>query len=222
MKKTFLMIFLGFGLITLAACTGNKQSAESNLAPNLTDEARDSAVEIREASFLDGKYEVNSEASVLTWHGSRVIASDHTGLVSVKSGNLEVIDAKLVGGEFVMDLTTITSDEGIDRLVTHLKSADFFNVDTYPEAKLVINSVTPGPSAYSIAADLTIKDVTAPIVFNADLSQVGETMSASAEFTIDRTIWNIRYDSGQFFQDLGDKAIKDDITFGVSLVANLQ
>lgn len=215
MKKTFLLLFLGLGLITLSACTGNKQPAGQNILPELEGE-------VREDSFVDGNYLVNVEDSVLTWHGSRMIASDHTGLVDIKSGNLEVQNGNLVGGEFVMDLNTITSDENLDRLVTHLKSADFFNVEQYPEAKLVINNVVPGVDAYLVEADLTIKDITAPVVFSADLRQEGETMMATAEFVIDRTVWNIRYDSGQFFQDLGDKAIKDDITFGVNLIANIQ
>jgi polyisoprenoid-binding protein YceI len=215
MKKTFLMVFLGLGLLTLAACTGNRQPVEPNIVPDLE-------VDVSEESFIDGAYVIDTEASVLTWHGARVIASDHTGLVDIKSGNLEVVDGNLVGGEFIIDLTTITSDQDLDRLVTHLKSADFFDVENHPEARLVINSVTPGVGAYIIEADLTIKDITAPVTFSADLAQEDESMLADANFIIDRTVWDIRYDSGKFFQDLGDKAIKDDITFGVSLVANLQ
>jgi len=215
MKKTLLMIFLGLGLITLAACTGNKKVDEQNALPDLRGE-------IRVENFLDGNYIVRTEDSLLSWHGARIIASDHTGLVDIKSGNLEVADGVLIGGEFTIDLNTISSDQNLESLVTHLKSDDFFDVATYPEAKLIINSVSPGAGSYLIEADLTIKDITAPIVFEANLAQEGEIMLISAEFSIDRTVWNIRYDSGKFFQDLGDKAIKDEITFGVDLMANLQ
>jgi hypothetical protein len=43
---------------------------------------------------------------------------------------------------------------------------------------------------------------------------------ANSEFSIDRTKWDIKYDSGNFFQDLGDRAIKDDIYFNINIVTN--
>lgn len=218
MNKNFLIIFLGLGLITLSACTSSSTQvpAENDAVVN------EASQEVEENNFIDGSYEIDTQSSTLSWHGARIVASDHTGLIDIKSGNLEILDNELVGGEFVIDMTTISSDEDLDRLVDHLKSDDFFSVDTYPEARLIINEVIAIEDTYMIEADLSIKDVTDLVVFYADLSQDGDTILASADFVIDRTRWGIRYDSGNFFQNLGDRAIKDDITFGVNLVANLQ
>jgi polyisoprenoid-binding protein YceI len=230
MKKTFLMLFLGLGLITLSACTANKQPAAQDLMlesdSNLVTESQvndapllETEAQVNESSFADGLYEVDTAASSLAWESAKLAIVEHTGLVDIKSGSLVVQDGVLSGGEFVLDMNSISSDEGLDGLVNHLKSDDFFDVANHPEARLVITSVMTVADNYLVEADLTIKDITAPISFSADLSQEVDTMMAKAEFVIDRTVWDIRFGSGSFFDDLGDSAIKDEIIFNVSLVA---
>lgn len=217
MKKTFLMLFLSIGLITLAACTGDKEATEQALMFE-----SESETEVYEDSFTNGSYQVDTAASALAWRAAKLAVVEHTGLVAIKSGNLEVIDGALAGGEFVMDMTSISSDENLDNLVTHLKSADFFDVANYPEARLVISNVSLEAESYLIAADLTIKGITAPITFKADLTEDDETILVRSEFMIDRTVWDIRFGSSNFFDNLGDGAINNNINFNVNLMANLQ
>lgn len=217
MKKTFLMIFLGLGLITLAACTGNKQMVEDEVMLET-----ESETEVSEGSFVNGSYQVDAEASTLAWRAAKLAVVEHTGAVDIKSGSLEVSEGSIVSGEFVMDMTTISSDENLDSLVNHLRSADFFDVENYPEAQLKINRVIPTEDEYIIEADLTIKGIVAPVIFRADISEDDGVIKAVAKFMIDRTTWDIRFGSSNFFDDLGDSAINNNINFNVNLVANLQ
>lgn len=164
---------------------------------------------------LSGAVEVsiNTGVSVVSWSGERIVGSAHAGTVAIKEGTAKLLDGKLVQGEAVIDMTTIVGDN--DRLVEHLKNADFFDVATYPEAKIVIKSVTENEMGEQIAtADLTIKNITNEVTF-AITEEAGAMMMS---FNIDRTLWDIKYDSGKFFADLGDKAIKDEIMFGVKIV----
>ncbi|APG61308.1 YceI family protein [Christiangramia salexigens] len=168
-------------------------------------------------AFTNTKQEVNVDASTITWTGEKVTGS-HNGTIKLKSGHLMMEDEKIVGGEFVMDMSTITvtdlTGESKGKLEGHLKSEDFFGVEKYPNAKLVITSAAKkGTGSYGIVADLTIKEKTHPITF--DLKMVGD--SASTHLTIDRSKYDVRYGSGSFFDNLGDKTIYDNFELDVNL-----
>lgn len=155
--------------------------------------------------------------SSVAWVGKKV-AGQHNGDIKIKSGSLNLDGDKLTGGTIVIDMTTInTLDlEGKSKggLETHLKSDDFFGVNNYPTAEIVITKAVPqGPGKYKITGDLTIKGTTKQIKFNASMS--GNT--ATADLVVDRSEFNIRYGSGSFFDDLGDKTIYDDFELSVSL-----
>lgn len=159
---------------------------------------------------------VNVSESSISWLGKKVTGK-HFGSVSLQSGELIMEDGVLVGGSFTIDMTSITVEDiqgtYADKLLGHLKSDDFFGVDNFNTAQLVFTNVSQNNGIYTITGDLTIKGKTAPITFDASLSDD----NASAEIVVDRTIYDIRYGSGKFFDNLGDKAIYDDFTLTVNL-----
>ncbi len=166
---------------------------------------------------------VDNAKSTIEWKGAKVGGS-HEGTIDLKSGKLKFKDNDLVGGTFVIDMTSITNTdlegEYKGKLEGHLKSDDFFGVEKYPTAKLEITSVTPqGPGKYKIEANITIKGTTKPIKFNADVLEADGVLTASADLTIDRSEFNVKYGSGSFFDNLGDKVIYDDFDINVKLVA---
>jgi polyisoprenoid-binding protein YceI len=158
----------------------------------------------------DGVKEVKVETSSVTWKGYKVTGS-HMGSIALKEGSLEFKDDKLVGGEFTIDMTSVenTDMEGEykTKLEGHLKSDDFFGVQTYPTAKLVFNKVkSTGKNSYEVTGDLTIKGQTNSVTF--DMSIYGN--KATANLKIDRTKFDVRYGSTSFFDNLQDKAIYDE------------
>lgn len=175
-------------------------------------------------------FKIDSKKSIVRWKGNKVVGG-HWGDVDLKSGNLAIEKGQLVGGSFVIDLNTITAldlkeDEGKSKLEGHLKSDDFFAVSKFPSASFSITKVEKianakrGSNNYNITGDLTIRDKTHSISFPAIIETKGTWTSAKAEFSIDRTKWDIKFNSGNFFKDLGDKMIKDEIEFVISLSAN--
>ncbi len=166
---------------------------------------------------------VNLEESNIVWNGYKVTGS-HTGNIQLKSGALEFDGDRLTGGSFVIDMSTITCNdlEGKynKKLVGHLKSKDFFGVEKHPTATFKITQVvsrgTPGD--YKIVGDLTIKDITKEIKFKAKLKEEMGKTKAIAEVKVDRSEFNVRYGSGSFFDNLGDKTIYDEFDLQVNLV----
>jgi len=163
------------------------------------------------------KKEVKVSESTVTWKGYKVTGS-HEGLIQLESGHLEMDGNKLTGGEFVVDMSTLvaTDLEGDSKgkLEGHLKSDDFFGVEKHPTAKLVFTSVKPmNKNSYTVTGDLTIKETTKPITFVVSVYE----NKATATMKVDRAEYDVRYGSGSFFDDLGDKAIYDEFDLVVDL-----
>ncbi|WP_439559153.1 YceI family protein [Dyadobacter sp.] len=168
---------------------------------------------------------VDTKSSSVTW-GAKKVTGTHAGTVPLESGSLIVDGDKLKGGSFVADIknlvvTDITDKDMNGKLTGHLKSDDFFSVEKHPQAKLVISSVTPkGANAYDVTGKLTIKGITEEVKFPATVKADAKKLTANAKVTIDRTKYDIKFRSSNFFENLGDKAIDNDFTLDVNLVAN--
>lgn len=164
-------------------------------------------------------YEVNIEESVIEWHGKK-IGGKHDGFIQLKSGSLELEGNQIVAGRFVVDMTSISNtdltDEGRNqRLVGHLKSDDFFGVETYPTAHFEVvqgSKFTNGKA--TLTGDITIKENTERISF--DVVKTGEAYTAEVE--IDRSKFDVRYGSKSFFNNLGDSAIDDIFVLRIKIV----
>ena len=160
---------------------------------------------------------INAAESSIHWLGKKV-TGQHEGNISLVSGKLEMEGDVLTGGSFTVDMSsmTVTDIEGeyAEKLKGHLKSDDFFGVDTHPEATLTFTSVeAKGSYLYTVTGDFTIKGKTNPATFDLQIS-VG---AATAKVIIDRSLYGIRYGSTSFFDNLGDKAIYNDFELDVTL-----
>ncbi|QHW01422.1 YceI family protein [Spirosoma endbachense] len=169
-------------------------------------------------------YKVDTQQSRLVWTGKKV-TGEHTGLAPISSGSLLLAGDRLKSGTFEVNLKALTVSDLTDadknaKLVGHLKNDDFFGVEKYPTARLAIASVTPtGDGKYSLEGKLTIKGITHDIKFPAQLKTESGKLTATAKLTVDRTKYGINYGSKSFFETIGDKAIYDDFTLDVTVVA---
>jgi len=153
---------------------------------------------------------VDVSTSQITWTGKKV-TGEHMGHIHFKSGQLLFKGSELSGGEFIVDMTTITctdlkDEEYNKKLVGHLKSDDFFGVSTFSESNLKLTSVKKAGNGYDVKGDLTIKGKTNPIAFK--VKSAGNKFMGT--MVIDRTVYDVRYGSGKFFDNLGDKMIYDE------------
>ena len=170
-------------------------------------------------------FKVDGSKSKIAWLAKKVTGS-HNGFINISGGTLQVDGSTLTGGSFNVDTRTMTvedikDEKGNARLLGHLKSDDFFSVEKHPEATFAITSAKKkSGNTYDITGNLTIKGISQSITFPADVVVNGNQLNAKATVKIDRTKFDIKYRSNSFFENLGDKAIYDDFTLDVELVAN--
>ena len=167
---------------------------------------------------IDGeKKQVKAESSKIVWKAYKVTGSEQ-GTINIKSGSLVFEKDKLIGGEFLINMSSINvttlTGKYKGQLEAHLKSDDFFGVEKHPTSSLSLTSVKSiGKNSYKAAGDLTIKGVTKSIDFN--ISVYGN--KANASIKIDRTQFNVKYGSSSFFDGLKDKAIYDEFDLVIDL-----
>lgn len=151
--------------------------------------------------------EVDLSKSSFKWTGKKV-TGQHYGKISLKKAEMDIKEGKLLGGKFVMDMKSMTVEdlqgEWEQKFIAHMHSTDFFNTSEHPTATLEILT----SSDNKVSANLSIRGKTKKV--DIDFKKSGNTYSGKMIF--DRTKFDIKYKSGNFFKDLGDKLIYDDVT----------
>jgi polyisoprenoid-binding protein YceI len=169
------------------------------------------------------KFQIQKSSSTVNWTGKKVLGL-HTGRINVAEGYVEMVDNQLTGGEIQIDMTSIVITDIEDNKICnefldHLLSADFFSVDQFKTAKLTITGSTKTDNGKcKVNGTLTIKNISHAVSFTASIEVFTDYLHSLGEIVIDRTLYNIRYGSGKFIANLGDKLIYDDFVLQFKLV----
>jgi polyisoprenoid-binding protein YceI len=175
-------------------------------------------------ALLAQTFNLDSQKSEIEWKGTKVGGS-HEGTIQFESGSLVFKDGQLSSGELVVDMNSIVNTDISDPekqadLVGHLKSDDFFAVSDHSTAKIVFTDISKkGDEKYEIKGDFTVRGITKPITFTAELKQEGDMLEGESELSFDRAQHNVKYNSGTFFEKLGDKLIHDKIQLDIKIAA---
>lgn len=184
--------------------------------------------------FFSGKihtdvYKIDTQLSSLEWTGEK-ITRKHTGTIKLLNGEIRDNHGHITGSFEIdmnsMDCTDIKSPEGRTKLVNHLKSDDFFNVEMYPKATFKITSVSPlnyvqpGPFTHNVKGMLTIRNKTNEISFDASISISNGKVTCSGTAIVDRSKFDVKHQSKTFFPDIGDRVVYDEFTLKFQLVGN--
>ena len=165
---------------------------------------------------------LNLETSNIRWYGEEITGKQHYGDLKFSSGNIQINNEVVTNGSFTVNMNSLSVEDlsggGKKRLEGHLRSTAFFGVSDHPQASLSISSVVEiDGNSQILDGQLTIKDVTHPINFSLTLTTEN---NASAILVFDRSKYDIRFRSGSFFDELGDKLILDEIKLEVALNFN--
>lgn len=164
-------------------------------------------------------------ASDVNWWGYKIAkteASSHNGKINLKSGNILMKGNQVVGGTFVLDMTSINatdlSGEYQTKLNNHLKNGDFFEADKFPTATYTITSLKKNSDKvynYIVNGNLTIKGKTNTVSFPAKIAySKGVVSLVSDKFTFDRQKFDVAYQSS-----MQDVLVKNDIDILVKVTA---
>lgn len=169
-------------------------------------------------------FKVNSEKSLVEWIGRKVTGA-HNGTIEVKEGTFAFENNNLSSGKFVIDtrsikILDIDDAETNAQFAGHLASDDFFNSDQFPDAVFEITHTEPGDNnSYYVTGDLTIKGITHSITTTLQIVKTDNAAVLDTKIVIDRTKFNIKFRSSNFFTNLGDTLIYNNFDLNVHLVA---
>jgi len=205
-------------MVLITGCGKSDKEAKTNSAKDKTNKTAVKTVKI------------DTAASTMNWLGKKV-TGQHNGTIKIAKGEIGLNENNLVvNGNFEVDMKSIVNLDLDDaewntKLITHLKSDDFFSVEKFPTSKFEITDVAtlsdPAKPNFNstVTGNLTIKGITKSISFPASIKFENGTLNAFADFDIDRTQWDIKYGSGKFFEGLGDKMISDNFNISFKLMA---
>ncbi len=150
--------------------------------------------------------DIDITGSSIGWVGTKT-GGQHNGTFKLSEGMLTVADGNITSGSFNIDIASLQvldltgDDKG--KLEGHLKSGDFFQADSFPTAKFEITSVAPFDAAaatsklagatHTISGNLTLRGQTNNVSFPAIVKVEGNSVTAVADFNIDRTNWGLSY-----------------------------
>ncbi len=172
-------------------------------------------------------YNIDLATSKIEWKGYKVFKSENTsnfGTMKFKSGELTMKDGKLESGNFVADINSLENEnlksdaEQKKNLEDHLKSGDFFEVEKYPTAKFELSKVDAlesGDYNSLLHGNLTIKNITKPVEFKANVTEKDGIVSIATEPTdIKREDFGVK-----FSIPVQNGILKNEVTLQISLKA---
>jgi polyisoprenoid-binding protein YceI len=169
------------------------------------------------------KFEMQKESCTVNWTGKKVLGL-HTGTINISEGFFDFDNQEIRNGEVVMDMTSLLITDIKDskthqEFKDHLWNDDFFSINRFNTSSLKINEgKLTGNNEYNIKGVLTIKDISHSISFIAKIEILTDFLYSTGEIVIDRTLYNIRYGSGKFIKNLGDKLIYDDFILQFKII----
>jgi polyisoprenoid-binding protein YceI len=221
MKALLPILILGIVILGVVYFSKNKSTNTENTTNSIPELAGE-----KPAKDLTGTFAFEKETALVKWTGSKKIIVDYfdTGTINIKSGLVNMENGEVKSGEIIFDMTSIAAvttggGSGQDGLTKHLKSADFFEVETYPEAKYVVTSSEKTKDGVVLKGDLTLKGQTNPLDVLANVKTENGNVLIAGIAEIDRSKWNVRFGSESFFDNLGDNVINDIFKLEFTLTA---
>ncbi len=202
-------------LLTTALCFGCRGPVKTETKSNAPTKAL--SLHVGNEKY----YKIDNKQSVVEWKGANSFGA-HKGYISISKGELRIKNGELMGGTVEVDMNTIEDEnhKANSGLIKHLKNPDFFEVEKFPFATIEITKVASlNDGNKSITGKLTIKEITQEVTFPAKIEIKDGMVTTDGKLVIDRTKWNVSYQSAKFYQLLADKTISDSIEFHMKIVA---
>ena len=144
-----------------------------------------------EATITGGTTYTFTDQSKIGFTGSKVTGT-HSGGFKSFEGSFVVKEGEPQGGSFTINMDSTWSDD--EKLTTHLKAPDFFNVASFPTAKFVVtNFDKKGDLSHEVSGNLTLHGITKNITFPTTTTTTDESVKVIAKFDINRSDFGISY-----------------------------
>lgn len=169
------------------------------------------------------KWNIDASHSSIGFQVKHMMVSKVRGNFADFGAEVEANETDLTGSNIAFNIKVASINTGSEDRDNHLRSGDFFDIETYPEIKFVANDITKKGDEYEIAGSLTIKDVTKPVVFEAEYEGNGknpwgqEVVGFTAETKINRKEFGLTWNQAL---ETGGVLVGEDIKITIDLQAN--
>lgn len=149
------------------------------------------------------------KARTLTWIGKAAYGSyEPRGEIKLKSAQMNIEENTLTSLELIIDMKSLSHDNS--RLEKHLKNADFFEVDKYPQARFVLKEpVSLEEQTLKLRGMLKVKDKTQFEEFEVAITQLEDEVVLQFKVNVNRIDYGVTYNSPTLFQTMKNDAIDD-------------
>lgn len=149
-------------------------------------------------------YTLIVDKSNATWTGYGEVGGFYqTGTLAPESSQISIQDGIIESGELIFNLRNLKHED--KNLENHLKAKDFFHTKKYPRATFRILR----QEGSKIIGNLNIRGITKEVAINFGTKSINDLLLIEGKAEIDRTAFEIKYNSSSYFQDLGSYAIKN-------------
>ncbi len=209
----FLNTLFAILIVGLASCSSEGEGTNNKVEP----EGKTSVT--HKILIPDGMYALTKIEPEVSWLAKKFTGTEHYGTIKAITGKMKVENGNINGAvELDMNTFTCTDLEGEDKqyFEEHLKSSDFLNVDVYPTSEVKILGVQGDNENLTASISLKMHGhivlyKTKITIIHNELEDGTMTYLISGYLKIDRTKHKMIYGSGSFFDDLGDRAINDEV-----------
>ncbi|HLR09333.1 MAG TPA: YceI family protein [Bacillota bacterium] len=140
------------------------------------------------------------------------------------SGNIHVDPDDLTGGDIEVTIDVASIDTRQNDRDDHLRSADFFDVENYPEATFVSTEIKKkADNHYEITGDLTLRGITKPVTIDTEFAgqskdpmSGNEVIGFSGTTQINRKDFDLTWNTAL---ETGGVLLGDEVTINIELEA---
>lgn len=213
MKIKFFSIYAAIVAVSLCFSSCNTGSKSTEYDTESATEAVES-----EAPGLSGNLAVDTESSMVKWKGEMMGMYAHEGTLKFSEGSITMADGQVTGGSFVVDMSSITpTDENFnpeegktkEKLVGHLSSGDFFDVENSPTASFTLND-NQGNGTLMIRGKEGAESVE-----NIVMVTEGDQVTVKGKLKFDRKNYDVA-----FVHPMQEMVLSDDIELDIELIAS--
>jgi polyisoprenoid-binding protein YceI len=145
-------------------------------------------------------YDLDPNHTTLGFAGKHMMVTTVRGRFKDFTGRVEVEDDDPTTAVVSFDIKVASLDTAQDQRDQHLRSADFFDVERYPDMTFVSTGVQAlGGNRYRVSGELTIKDQARPVNLDVEVEERfndpfgNERIGVSASGKLNRRDWGLTW-----------------------------
>ncbi len=165
---------------------------------------------------------IDPSHSVVEFSVKHMVFATAKGRFSEFSGAINLDKDNVAASTVSVEIVAASVDTRDAKRDEHLKSADFFDVETYPTLTFTSTKVEPKGDDLRIEGDLTIHGVTKPVVLEAEFNGQGanpwgqQVISYSASTKINRKDFGLNWNAAL---ESGGVLVSDDVKISIEIEA---